>query len=86
MFAHINKTKGLKFNQLISPRQDKEYFTLQYNRHLENITGDNAVVQTRMHKLPDEKMVLEIDIALYHGKRYAQMFISENYVYSEKPW
>lgn len=84
MFAHIYKTKGLRFKQLIPSGQEKEYFTLQKEVLPENITGDDAAILTRIHKLPDGEMLLEIDVALYHGKRHARMLISEDYVYSEE--
>lgn len=85
MFAHIYKTKGLQFRQLIPSGREKEYFTLQKDELPENITGDDAVIRTRIHKLPNEEMLLEIDVALYHGKRHARMLVSEDYVYSEEP-
>lgn len=84
MFAHIYRTKGLKFNPMIQLGQEKEYFTLQKEKLPEDITGDDAVIRTRLHKLPDENLLLEIDVALYHGKRHAQLLISEDYVYSEE--
>ncbi len=82
MFAYIYKTKGLHFKPLIESGKEKEYLTLHREILSQNITGNDAVIRTKLHKLPDKNLILEIDVALFHGKRHVQILISEDFTYS----
>ena len=82
MFAHIYKTKGLHFKPVIESGAEKEYLTLHRDLLSQNITGNDVVIRTKLHKLTDKNLILEIDVALFHGKRHVQILISEDYIYS----